>query len=151
MKGLKLLALILFFAALPTLAQDPGCTFIGNSACGGDDHGQCAPQERFYSERCSNGSVQNRCFADTYCASVTKGRTNLTGTWGGGYTIMQHADSLYITGGGSGPATGSFTGPYTIIVTWAQVRATYRGTTSPASRVGTVIQWDHPAGNIWRR
>src|SRR6202011_1765605 len=31
---------------------NPGCHYTGNSACGGDDHGQCAPQERFMSQQC---------------------------------------------------------------------------------------------------
>jgi hypothetical protein len=145
------LVVLLLGMGFRALGQDPGCTFTGNSACGGDDHGQCAPQERFYSESCPNG-VQNRCFVDNYCASTSKGRTNLTGRWAGGaYNIMQHGDSLYITGGAAGPANGSFIGPYTISVIWPQAHASYTGAIGPQSRIGTQIHWDHPPNNIWTR
>lgn len=126
--------------------------FIGNSACGGDQRGQCVPNERYYSERCSNGTIVNKCFVDDYCASVTKGRTNLTGTtWAQHrYSILQHGDSLYITGGGAGPANGTFIGPFTISVTWPQVHMTYTGVIVPA-RFGRTITWDHPPHNVWVR
>lgn len=144
---------ILIFVATPRAdTQDAGCQFTGNSACGGDDHGQCAPHERFYSERCSNGSVQNKCFVESYCASVSKGRVNITGAWNGGaYQIMQHGDSLSITGGAAGPAQGTFT-PRTINVTWPQAHATYNGVIGGSGpHDARRIQWDHPANNIWHR
>jgi len=58
--------------------------FTGNSACGGDNRVQCAPHERLYSEQCSSGPAQIKCFVDNYCASINKGRTNIAGqAWSG--------------------------------------------------------------------
>jgi hypothetical protein len=128
-------------------AQDPGCTFTGNSACGGTDRGQCAPHERFYSEQCAGGAVRNKCFVDNYCASVNKGRINIGGAWrGGAYIIRQLGDTLNITGGSAGPATGQFVGPYTIKVAWGAAQFTGVVATN-----GSQITWDHPANNFWRR
>ena len=46
MVGARRVALVMFCtvaAFMATLqAQDPGCQFTGNSACGGDNRGQCA-------------------------------------------------------------------------------------------------------------
>jgi hypothetical protein len=72
------------------VAQDPGCTFKGHSSYGGDNRGQCAPQERFYSEQCSGGIIRNACLVDNYCASVTRGRTNLTGVVAGLSALVPH-------------------------------------------------------------
>jgi hypothetical protein len=132
---------------------NPGCHYIGNSACGGDDKGQCTPQERFMSQQCNNGQTIHDCRADDYCGKTSKGRVNITGVWqGGGYQILQHGDSFSIIGGAAGPAQGAFTGPRTITVTWPQAHATFNGViggTDPHHPV--TIQWDHPANNIWRR
>jgi hypothetical protein len=79
----------------------------------------------------------------------------ISGSWrgsGGEYAIEQTVDSLSITGGVYGPASGSFTGPYSITVTWPQVNATYTGTVlRNADGYATRIVWDHPANNYWDR
>jgi hypothetical protein len=136
-------------AALEVRAQDAGCQFTGNSACGGDDRGQCAPHERFYSEKCSNGSIQNKCFVDNYCASVNKGRINIAGSWQGN-VFRQLGDSLSVTYPGKSVGNGQFIGPYTITITWPGVPA-YRGTISVQNGRAYLITWDRPAGNVWRR
>ena len=132
---------------------NPGCHYIGHSACGGDDHGQCAAQERHMSQQCDNGQVINGCRTDDYCAKTSKGRVNISGTWAGGrYQIQQHGDSLYITGGGSGPANGAFTGPRAINITWPQTHMTYNASINGnGPHDATRITWDHPPNNIWNR
>jgi hypothetical protein len=145
-------ALSLALTFMVSRAQDPGCTFFGNSACGGDDHGQCAPHERFYSERCENGAVRNKCFVDDYCASVTKGRVNIAGSWiHGSYSIRQSGDTFTITGGGAGPATGQFTGPNTIYVKWAPEPPYSATVAADNNNRGIQINWNRPPGNLWRR
>jgi hypothetical protein len=154
-----LMALVACVAVVLTLsiplakAQDPNCNFAGNSACGGTDQGQCTPDERFYTENCSNGAVIHKCFVDNFCASVTKGRVNIRGGWQGGqYNIRQLGDSLTITGGRSGTATGQFIGPNQIAVRWPVANGAYTATiTVNQFKQGVQINWDHPAGNIWRR
>ncbi len=128
------------------------CHYIGNSACGGDDHGQCAPHERFMSQKCDNGQVINDCRVDTYCEKTSKGRFRIGGGWQrGAYQILQRGDTFSITGGAAGPANGSFTGSNTIVVTWPQAHATFTGVLSGNGVFATRIQWDHPAGNAWGR
>jgi hypothetical protein len=130
----------------------PGCHYIGNSACGGDDRQQCAPQERHLSQQCDNGRVINSCGVDGYCAKTNKGRVSISGPWRGGqYQIHQTGDTFTISGGGAGPANGHFTGGNVIVVTWPQAHATYTGAISGTGTHGTRIQWDHPAGNVWVR
>jgi hypothetical protein len=148
-------ALMATITAGGALAQDQGCQFTGNSACGGDDSGQCAPHERFYSEKCSNGSIQNKCFVDDYCAKVNKGRSSLAGrAWSGGYVFQQHGDALYVTGGNAGAGSGQFVSDVLIQITWPGV-LTYTGhvDTAPApdDDFGVTIYWDRPNGNIWKR
>ena len=130
----------------------PGCHYTGNSACGGTDQGQCAPHERLLSQQCDNGSVINACGADDYCGRTSKGRFRIGGAWrGGGYQILQRGDTFSITGGGAGPANGSFTGSNTITVTWPQAHATFTAVISGNGPYATRIQFDHPAGNVWVR
>ncbi len=148
------------FVYSPTmLAQqpDPGCELIGSSACGGDDHGQCKPQERFYSERCSGGRVVNKCMVDPHCASVTKGRFNIAGTWTTGrpgsdkVTIRQLADSLTINGSSFVQTPAEFIGPQTIqfrekngSLTTGTIVSVYPNTQTPNR-----INWSN--GVFWQR
>jgi hypothetical protein len=132
-------------------AQDPGCQFTGNSACGGDSRVQCAPHERLYTEQCSIGPVQIKCFADNYCASTNKGRINIAGrTWSGGYCFKQLGDALTVTGGSAGPGTGRFIGPYLISVSWGG-GSSYTGRIMVQNNVATQIQWDRPPLGTWTR
>ena len=148
------IALCLTVTSVPTIqtvAQDNGCSFIGNSACGGDDHGQCKPQERFYSERCGNGQVINKCFADDYCARTTIGRFNIAvgGGWSGGYIFRQLGDALTVTGGVHGPGNGSFIRADLISITWPQAHATITAAVrGPADRPN-LLQWSN--GTSWTR
>jgi hypothetical protein len=134
---------------------DSGCTFAGNSACGGTDAGPCTSAERYCTEKCPNGTV-HKCFTDNYCASVSKGRAIVNESWdrlSAIDVIQQHGDRLYITGGESGPAQGEFVGPYTITAKWANTPA-YTGTvTAPDGRTAKRITWDRPpgGGNYWYR
>jgi hypothetical protein len=131
---------------------NPSCHYIGNSACGGDDHGQCAPHQRFLSQRCDDGRVINACGVDDHCASTNKGRFHIGGSWrGGSYQIAQHGDTFSITGGNAGTASGSFINTNIIFVTWPGAPA-FKGTIVNANGVeATKIVWDHPAGNFWVR
>ena len=132
-------------------AQDPGCQFTGNSACGGDNREPCAPHERLYAEQCSNGPAQSKCFEDKYCASINRGRTNLAGqAWSGGYAFKQSADSLTVTGGSAGTGYGRFIGPYKISITWNGT-GTYTGTVSLQNGLAKRIQWDRPPLGTWTR
>ena len=145
---LKRIALLTFcttaFFVTSLRAQDPGCQFTGNSACGGDNRGQCAPHERFYAEQCTNGPAQTKCFADKYCTSINKGRVNIAGAaWLGGYTFKQLGDSLTVTGGTAGQGSGRFIGPYTISISWGGTSA-YTGTIKVENDVAKQIQWDRP-------
>ena len=155
MLGLGKITLVAFCIAAafmtPLKAQDPGCQFTGNSACGGDNRGQCAPHERFYAEQCTNGPAQTKCFGDSYCASINKGRTNIGGrAWPGGYTFRQLGDSLTVTGGSAGQGTGRFIGPYMISVTWSG-SPSYTGRISVENSVANKIQWDRPPLGTWTR
>ena len=132
-------------------AQDPGCQFTGNSACGGDSRVQCAPHERLYTEQCLSGSAQIKCFADNYCASINKGRINIAGRiWSGGYSFKQLGDALTVTGGSAGPGTGRFIGPYLIRVSWGG-GSSYTGRIMVQNNVATQIQWDRPPLGTWTR
>ena len=148
------IALVVFCTAafMATLqAQDPGCQFTGNSACGGDSRGQCAPHERLYAEQCSTGPAQSKCFADSYCASINRGRINIAGhEWSGGYSFRQLGDSLAVTGGSAGPGSGRFIGPYVISITWNGASA-YTGRISVQNNVANRIQWDRPPLDTWTR
>jgi hypothetical protein len=134
-------------------AQGPGCSLSGNSACGGTDAGQCAPHERFFTEVCPNKPNVNKCLVDSHCAATNKGRANINGKWrGGAYNIQQHGDALYITGGAAGPASGQFTGPFTISVSWAGPSGHFNAQVlADGNSHGYRINWDHPAGNAWVR
>jgi hypothetical protein len=130
----------------------PGCHYIGNSACGGDDHGQCAPQERFFSQQCNDGRVINACGVDTHCKSTSRGRFHIGGGWRNGtYQIHQTGDTFTISGGSAGPANGSFVGANTITVTWPQAHATFQGVVSGNGTEANLIRWDHPPNNVWGR
>lgn len=149
-----LVTVVFSIATMPAKAQNPGCHFIGNSACGGSQNNKCAPHERYYSQQCANGQVVNSCIIDNYCGSVNKGRVNIDGSWrAGGYHIAQNGDSLYITGGAAGPASGQFTSGQTISVTWPQAKKTFVGTVvfNPATNVGVKIQWNDSPSNYWTR
>jgi len=152
-----ILAALLSFIALAMHGQDkpaaPGCHYFGHSPCGGTDKAICAPQQRYFSQQCQNGQVNNSCVDDNYCASTSKGRVVIWGFWKSNiYKIDQHGDTLYITGGSAGAGSGSFTGPMTIEVTWPG-NLKYKGTISlnPQTHVPNTITWDHPAGNVWTR
>lgn len=148
------MALVVFctVAFVATLqAQDPGCQFTGNSACGGDSRVQCAPHERLYAEQCSNGPAQSKCFVDNYCASINRGRTNIAGqAWSGGYSFKQLGDSLTVTGGSAGPGRGRFIGPYVISISWGGGSAC-TGRISLQNNVANRIQWDRPPLGTWTR
>ena len=132
-------------------AQDPGCHFTGNSACGGDSRVPCAPHERLYAEQCLNGPAQSKCFVDNYCASINRGRVNIGGqAWSGGYSFKQLGDSLTVTGGSAGPGSGRFIGPYTISISWSGASA-YTGRISVQNNVANRIQWDRPPLGTWTR
>lgn len=162
MKSLSMyLAAVLCGAALFVSSQwadaqnpDPGCQLTGSSACGGDDRGQCKPQERFSSETCS-GKVVNKCLADNFCASITKGRYNISGTWRSTLgnilvAITQHADSLTVTGGTFHSVPGEFVGPATIQL--SANNTTYVGTITavdPKTQAPNTIKWNNAV--IWRR
>ena len=149
----KIALVIVYTVALvaSVQAQDPGCQFTGNSACGGDSRVQCAPHERLYAEQCSNGPAQSKCFIDHYCASINRGRTNIGGQmWSGGYSFRQNGDSLTVTGGSLGPGTGRFIGPYVISITWSGTSA-YTGRISLQNNVANRIQWDRPPLGTWTR
>jgi hypothetical protein len=149
---MSLLAISTLMGPFQMSSQDSGCTFTGHSACGGDDHGQCAPHQRYFSEKCANGATYNKCLVDDYCANTSKGRFHIGGGWrGGAYQILQRGDSFSISGGAAGPATGSFTGANTIVVTWPQAHATFNGVISGNGVEATLIRWDHPANNVWNR
>ena len=147
-----LCAIFIFAAAMQAAAQDPGCQFIGNTSCGGDDHNQSAPHERFYAEQCSNGTVQHRCFAENQCAAVNKGRVNIAvgPAWTGGYVFRQAGDSLWVRGTTEGEGTGVFTGPFTIEITWKGGQA-YSGTVRVKDGRAYRIEWNRPPGNHWDR
>ncbi len=148
------IALVVFCTAVFVAilqAQDPGCHFTGNSACGGDNRVQCAPHERLYAEQCLNGPSQSKCFVDNYCASINKGRVNLGGQpWSGGYSFKQQGDSLTVTGGSVGTGNGRFIGPYSISITWSGASA-YTGRISVQNNVANRIQWDRPPLGTWTR
>jgi hypothetical protein len=149
-----LLVTVSFISSTPiTEAQDPGCNFIGHSACGGTDAGQCISDERFYTEQCSNGQVNHKCFIDDHCAQTSKGRVYIGGTWQQGQDVIhQQGDNFTITGGSFGTATGHFTGPNTIDAAWPVANGAFSATVaSDANRRGTQINWNRPPGNIWRR
>jgi hypothetical protein len=154
MLGPRKIAFVVCAAAafMATLqAQDPGCQFTGNSACGGDNRVQCAPHERLYAEQCTNGPAQTKCFVDNYCASLNRGRINVGGrAWSGGYSFKQSGDSLTVTGGSAGPGYGRFIGPYVISITWNGAAA-YTGRISVQDNVANRIQWDRPPLNTWTR
>src|SRR6266849_10984203 len=147
-RKIVLVAFCTVAAFMATLqAQDPGCQFTGNSACGGDNRGQCAPHERLYAEQCSSGPAQSKCFVDNYCASINRGRVNIGGRpWSGGYIFRQLGDSLTVTGGSAGPGSGRFIGPYLISITWNGTPA-YTGTISVQNNIANQIQWDRPPLN----
>jgi hypothetical protein len=151
---LRKIALVVFGGAMFVVtlrAQDPGCQFTGNSACGGDNRVQCAPHERLYSEQCSSGPAQIKCFVDSYCASINKGRTNIAGqAWSGGYSFKQSGDSLTVTGGTAGPGSGRFIGPLVISISWGGGSA-YTGRISLQNNVANRIQWDRPPLGTWTR
>jgi hypothetical protein len=151
---LRKIALVVFGGAMFVVtlrAQDPGCQFTGNSACGGDNRVQCAPHERLYSEQCSSGSAQIKCFVESYCASINKGRTNIAGqAWSGGYSFKQSGDSLTVTGGTAGPGSGRFIGPLVISISWGG-GSSFTGRISLQNNVPNRIQWDRPPLGTWTR
>ncbi len=132
-------------------AQDPGCQFTGNSACGGDNRQQCAPHERLFTEQCSNGTAQSKCSADNYCTSINRGRINIGGrAWSGGYSFKQQGDSLTVSGGSGGTGSGRFIGPFLISISWSGTPA-YTGRISVRNNVASEIQWDRPPLGTWTR
>jgi hypothetical protein len=156
---LTLAICILFVDHTVTSAQEgwpppqPGCHYIGNTSCG-DPIRACAPHQRYFTQQCDDGRVLHGVGVDTYCASTSKGRFFIGGGgWkSNGYTINQTGDTFSITGGGAGPANGSFTGANTIIVTWPQVHATFHATVNGPINHANYILFDHPGStNIWTR
>lgn len=132
-------------------SQQPraGCHWIGSSACGGDDHGQCKPHEKYCGAQCNDGTTYNVCVEDDYCASVNKGRANIAGAWSGGYVFRQLGDSLSVTGGSAGPGNGAFVSAYQIRITWPQAHAAYIGTVSELNGVARRISWNN--NTTWSR
>jgi hypothetical protein len=49
-----------------TVNRTPGCSVVGCSACGGDDHRQCSPKQRQCTWRCDDGT-HNGCLQDDGC------------------------------------------------------------------------------------